>query len=267
MRYYKRFFLTTVLCAPLSLWAGCLEQPQGGCSIFSLSPSLGYYKYAEPSLMNIQGPLVGIEGEYQYISTKNIVLWINGGFAFVNGRYDGSSVNLITLERTPLTFHNDKSYILNLSPKIGYRISFYSKGVSLLPYIGAGYRYLYNNTTDNVEGGYERISNYFYVPIGLQLTKVWNKWIWQSQIEFDIFAYGYQYSGTDGGFTNAQHDGYGANAYTLFGRKEHMLSWLIGPYIQYWNIKQSEFAKGDTRTWYEPENYTINTGVMVKFIF
>lgn len=232
------------------------------CSSFSLAPSLGYYKYAEPGLMNIKGISFGLQADYQYTSAEKVAFIFASEIAFVNGRYAGSYQN-----GTPLSYNNDNSYLLSFSPRIGYQLYFARQDLQLVPFIGIAYRYLNNDNADK-PGGYLREANYFYIPVGITVDKRFSKWLFESNFEFDYFVYGRQYSGIDGGIENAQHSGYGAKLNALVGQADASVTWLAGPYIKYWNIKDSETATGASQsTWIEPANYTVDSGLMVKFVF
>ncbi len=235
---------------------------KAGCSLFSISPMAGYYSYREPGLISIKGPSFGLDGSYQYIDRNKVTLIVDGQFGFVNGKYDGRLLNGQAFQ-----MDNDNSYILGISPKVGYVFSWQKSGLKLTPYIGLGYRYL-NNDSSNNSAGYLRISNYFYIPVGADISWHKNKLIIQSRLEFDGLIHGIQYSGIDGGVTNQQREGWGANGYLLLGRDQGSWAWLIGPYIKYWKIQTSETADGATqKVWYEPENNTVDAGLMMKFIF
>ncbi|WP_440682832.1 hypothetical protein [Cysteiniphilum halobium] len=232
-----------------------------GCSLFSISPMAGYYSYREPGLMSIKGPSFGLDGNYQYIDRNKVTLIVDGQLGFVNGKYDGRLLN-----GQPFQMENDNSYILGIAPKLGYVFSWQRAGLKLTPYIGLGYRYLHNDSSNN-SAGYLRISNYFYIPVGADISWHMNKFIIQSRLELDGLIHGTQYSGIDGGISNQQREGWGANGYILLGREQGGWAWLIGPYIKYWKVQTSEVASGNTNKWIEPENNTVDVGLMIKFIF
>ena len=259
----KRSFLAGVLCiAATSAYSLCSEHNRS-CSLFSISPTFGYYQYKEPGLMSIKGPSFGLQLDYQQISRNGMVLFVNAELGFVNGKYDG---RLNDNEQTPFTMNNDNSYILGISPRLGYQFLLYQQQLALTPYAGLGYRFLHNGTSDN-QYGYLRISNYFYLPLGVQLTLNKGHFMMQSQLEFDVLPHGIQYSGVDGGVYNQQDRGFGANANILFGQDESSWAWLVGPYVKYWKIPDSKAEAGNTYTWKEPKNNTLDIGLMAKFIF
>ena len=255
--YAAMFFLLSTATS----YAAC-GIDQTGCSLFSISPMVGYYSYREPGLMSIKGPSFGLDGSYQYIDRNKVTLIVDGQLGFVNGKYDGSLLN-----GQPFQMDNDDSYILGISPKIGYVFFWQKLSLALTPFIGLGYRFL-NNDSSHDSAGYLRISNYFYIPVGVDVNWHKGKLVFQSRIEFDGLIRGVQYSGIDGGVTNQQREGWGANGYLLLGRDQESWTWLVGPYIKYWKIQSSETANGATTNgWYEPENNTLDVGLLFKFIF
>lgn len=192
---------------------------------------------------------------------------LHSEFGFVNGTYDGA-----LMDGTPYTFKDDKSYIAAFSASLGRQFSFENQrdyqGYAI-PYIGLGYRRLVNDTSDNPYG-YARYSNYFYLPLGVQLEITKGQVMIQFQLEFDYLLHGTQKSKeSDSVITtldveNQQKNGYGANANLLFGRRHSLWTWLVGPYVRYWNL-----AKGDTDElgYYEPKNNTLEAGIMLRFVF
>ena len=53
------------------------------------------------------------------------------------------------------------------------------------------------------------------------------------------------------------------------GRNTGHVTWLIGPYIKHWNIKDSDSVKSsvDGKFYHEPANNTLDIGLMLRFIF
>ena len=229
-----------------------LNNSQGSRFIFS--PSVGYYKYKSPELMEITGPLLSFGVDYQYTKENNIVLMVSSDFSFVNGSYTGS-----LFDGKPQTFDNDNSYILGVSPRLGYQFYFQEQVFKFLPSIGLGYRYL-NNDASNEPGDYLRQSAYFYIATSFRFEYVYTHWTWKANIEFDVLMYGAQYSRTKGGVKNKQDSGFGLNSYILMGSGTS----FIGPYIKYWNIADSDLDASGVR---ERKNNTLDIGVMYQFIF
>ena len=231
-------------------------------SRISFSSAAGYYQYKEPEIkpipMSIKGPSLSFNLDYQYTYTNNIVLMLNSDFGFVYGKYDGS-----LMDGTPASLDSN-SFILGISPRLGYQFYLPKYSLRLVQFIGLGYRYLHNDTS-NHPNGYLRQSNYFYLSIGFIFEYEYKDWLWQSTIEFNNLIEGIQYSGHPIDVTNKQDSGFGINGNILMGRDMGHVTWLIGPYIKYWNIKDSD-SVGLTEA-YEPANNTVDIGLVLRFIF
>src|SRR2546423_13525652 len=96
-------------------------------------------------------------------------------------------------------------------------------GVSFSPYLGFGYRHLYNDSrgyTSTNRAGYRRYSNYLYAPLGVTIRfDLGNRWVLAPTVEADIFLLGKQRSrlrAADRGFyavTNNHRNGNGPRGY------------------------------------------------------
>jgi len=66
------------------------------------------------------------------------------------------------------------------------------RSVSLSPYVGVGYRYLYNDvrgSTSTGAIGYRRESNYIYEPIGLTARfLLGDRWVLAPTLEGEVFT-------------------------------------------------------------------------------
>lgn len=142
----------------------------------------------------------------------------------------------------------------------------------LSPYIGLGYRYLFNDgrgITNTGYGGYRRESNYIYLPLGI----IHRRWLndqasLESTLEYDQLLAGTQVSSlSDTGLgysdaTNSQSNGYGLK----LSVKYQKANWAIGPYLYYWDIGQSDIVpeiQNGVPTGYglvEPKNNTVEFG-------
>jgi hypothetical protein len=149
-------------------------------------------------------------------------------------------------------------------------------GASLSPYLGLGYRYLYNDLrVSGSSGGYRRYSNYFYAPVGFTARfRLGEGWVLAPTLEADVFLQGKQVSElSDTGLgyidvTNYQNTGRGHRA-SLMVEKD---AWAFGAWTQYWHISDSDvqFAGvvgGTPRTAREPENYTRESGLELRYRF
>lgn len=232
-----------------------------------ITPEAGYYKYEEPNIMQLKGPLIALSSEF-FMPISNgfyFRLFLRGAYNFGDYSSNGSG-----------TQDNDNSWFVNISPTIAYQFSFKIK-MSLIPYIGIGYRYLNNDSsgefTTTGHYSYLRESNYIYLPIGLNyIIGTHNSWAYRFQIEYDQLIRGYQYShlrSSDGGtIQNIQTKGYGLNAKIEFATKiSHTTTFGFGPYIYYWSIPNSEGSQFGNVTYIEPKNNTIDAGLFINFTF
>jgi hypothetical protein len=151
--------------------------------------------------------------------------------------------------------------------------------VSFSPFLGLGYRYLYNDsrgysTTGAI--GYRRESNYIYAPAGLTARfHLGDRWVLAPTLEADIFVRGRQASKlSDTGLglmdvTNEQKGGRGHRV-SLMLEKDH---WAIGAWTHYWHIKDSDLqcvtavVNGVCLAGLEPENYTRESGLEIRYRF
>jgi hypothetical protein len=220
------------------------------------------YHYEEPNFITITGARVGVVGAYTFAWRNRMFLKIDGRSSFGSLEYQGSG----TEDGVP-------DWILETRTVVGMDF-FAGSRVSLSPYLGLGYRFLYddlrgNSSTGNV--GYRRYSNYLYAPVGLTVRiGLGNRWVLAPNAEADVFIVGKQksqLSDTNLGYndvTNTQKQGYGYRAYLMI-EKDHF---AFGPWMQYWNIKQSDMQPiGNGGTGYEPDNWTREVGIEFRYRF
>ncbi len=148
----------------------------------------------------------------------------------------------------------------------------------LSPFIGIGYRYLYNDLRDLGNNGYRRESQYIYIPIGITHRFRLNyKARISTTFEYDYFVQGKQtsylsdigpaYASVFGDPVNYQNHGYGLR-FSTSHEEEH---WSIGLFFHYWRIGDSEVNYySDPPLLYsiiEPKNETKEIGLQVKYRF
>ena len=252
---------------PARLYASITLAVLGSCSYAveaTLGVESGYYSYVEPGVMSMKGPLVGIHGSIlgklgePRADGVTVGLW--GRAAYTATNYTSKDTGSIN--------SGIPSYIGNIKPTIGYRFSSY-KQYRINPYIGAGYRFLFNNfdgfTTSTGHNGFNRYSNYLYIPIGTRASYHFTRHYGISgHAEFDWMVWGRQVSAIHNTINNDQRNGYGLNGSLLF---ENYLgpgfSLGIGPYSRYWYIPESEQDKG----FVEPQNSTLEVGLKLNMSF
>jgi len=218
------------------------------------------YHYEEPDFMNLKGNRGGVVGAYTFTNPAHVYNRIDGRVSYGSLKYEGSG-----------TQDNIPDWILEARAVIGKDFLF-GGSVAVSPYIGLGYRYLYNDlrgysTVGNVTYvGYRRYSHYVYAPIGLTLRmRTGDQWVFAPTVEYDAFLAGRQFTKLsdtglgDPDVSNRQHDGRGYRAYLMVERGH----WAFGPWLHYWNIKISDIQPAG----FEPANWTREYGLELRYRF
>jgi hypothetical protein len=246
-----------------------------------LGVEISHITYKEPDIMEQKGMMYGIVGSYASHSLANqapkgINRWmskIEGRFSFGQIDYDGALD-----DGTPYTVEDINDYILEGRFFMGYDFPV-GKAIIFTPYAGLGYRYLYDGMGKD-PAGYDRESNYFYSPIGIETTiQLPEGWSIGPTIEYDIFWHGWQITHYEDlnplidALENDQKGGYGVRGSIKIQKKTRNLDFVIEPFIRYWNIKRSENSDITILGTYvigygwEPENNSTEIGcrLAVKF--
>lgn len=157
-------------------------------------------------------------------------------------------------------------------------------GVS--PYLGIGYRFL-SNHADEMEGGYRRESNYFYVPLGAELGwQMGEDWKLTFTGEFDWLIKGSQLSRMSDtelpspyeykDVRNQQSKGFGLRGSVKLETTYAGVGVFIEPFYRFWKIQNSklepliitdgyyDYYGGDL---VEPFNITREYGVKIGVSF
>ena len=260
----KKSIITAALCVVVFQSASAqsadpLATPAG----WEIGGQLSNYRYEEPTLgVKLWGPRVGVTGAYTFVSAEHWFLKFDGRLAYGSLKYEGSG----TQDSVPDSIFETRVVVGK---------DFLSgSSVSLSPYAGLGYRYLYNDsrgTSSTGAIGYQRFSNYLYAPVGLTLrAKIASQWVISPTIEYDYFIKGRQDSQlTDTGLglsdaSNKQDKGYGYRASLMIEKG----AWAFGPWIQYWRIEDSDIVPvGFGFGVQEPQNETREYGVEVRYRF
>jgi hypothetical protein len=219
------------------------------------------YRYEEPGLMWLKGDRSGISGAYTALGLQEVHVRLEARFSYGELEYQGSG----TLRGVP-------DYLFEMRALVGKDMR--AGGVVWVPFVGLGYRSLYNDlrgTTSTGALGYRRLSRYWYVPMGLGLRLgIGAGLVLAPQVEYDAFTSGRQrsYLGDTGiGFndvTNRQHHGRGYRAQLMLeGRR-----WAFGPWTHYWKVKDSDIQPiGLGFAGLEPANWTRESGVELRYRF
>ncbi len=239
-------------------------EPQKG-GAWEIGTEISHIKYEEPGLMEEEGIMYGIFGSYTY--HNNYMLKAEGKYSYGQVDYDGK-----LSDGTPYTIDNIDDFMLEFRGLGGYDF-LVSKATTLTPYIGFGYRYL-NDDPSFDPASYERESNYFYSPIGIEtLTELQNGWSVGLTVEYDYFWKGIQKSHLEDFLAsldtleNDQDDGYGVRGSIKFQKKSEKLNYVIEPFIRYWDIEKSDVVSitySGTPTGYvgwEPANESTEFGI------
>ena len=222
---------------------------------------LAYYHYEEPDFVKITGPRLGPVGAYTFTWPNRVFLRIEGRESYGSLKYEGSG----TQDSVP-------DLILEARSLAG--MDFHAGGVVLSPYLGLGYRFLYDDLrgySSSGAAGYRRYSNYLYAPVGLTVRiGLGDRWVLAPTGEVDIFIVGKQktrLSDAGVGFndvTNTQKSGSGYRAYLMFER-DHL---AFGPWLHYWHVGESDLQPiGQGQFGFEPENWTREAGVEFRYRF
>lgn len=224
---------------------------------------LSNYRFEEPEQgVRIRGPRAGVTGAFTFAGASPWFFRIDGRYAYGALDYEGSG----TADRLP-------DWILETRGILGRDFLARSRA-SVSPFAGLGYRYLYNDlrgTTSTGAVGYQRVSSYFYLPLGITARfALGGSWVIAPTVEYDFFIRGEQVSylsDTGLGYAdanNSQDDGYGYRI-SLMAEKG---AWAIGPWMQYWSIEESDTVPvGLGTSVFEPRNQTREYGLDLKYRF
>ena len=238
--------------------------------VWEIGTELSYIKYEEPDVMDETGTMFGIVGSYIY--RDNGMFKAEGKWSYGQVDYDGQ-----LQDGTPYTISGIDDYMLEIRGLAGYDFSVL-KTITVTPYVGFGYRYL-NDDTSIDAAGYERESNYFYSPIGIEaINNLKDGWSLGAKVEFDIFWAGIQKSHISdiaaglNDIKNDQEDGYGVRGSIKIQKEGDKIDFLIESFLKYWNIGESKTSdityNGSYIGYgYEPKNNSIEIGgkLAVKF--
>lgn len=258
---------------------------------FNVGTEYFYAKYKEPDVMEQRGKLWGMNGAYAYRP--------NSGDLFYN-----SLVNTFGLES--LYASGDFKYEAEAASQAGLQIDkdnymyelrgilgreyIYDNDVMML-YSGFGYRYLNDDEDDKVfllRGstilGYERESNYYYIPAGFSFLRKWaDNTAVKVMAEYDFFFHGKQISRfsdfnqyvspaqASPDVENTQDSGYGIRGSVNLAMALGPVDLFAEPFFRYWHINDSEVVTeqvlGSSGDWIEPKNETIEAGMKLGFKF
>jgi hypothetical protein len=241
--------------------------------------------YAEPDFMRNKGFMWGFSGDYTYRPDR-FMLKVDGRFSL--GDVDYWSAGTGTQE-------DIRDYNFETRFSFGYDLTA-SEKTSVIPFMGLGYRYLFDGgggtVTSSGARGYDRKSNYLYSPIGMETTfRLGRGWLLGFSGEYDLLWHGWQYSEIgdlvedpfipivlpDFVAKNDQEKGWGARGSIKLVKNLGRMDFAVEPYLRYWHIEDSDAFQ---LFWYsylfdmpvldsmkEPANNTTEWGVRVGIRF
>jgi opacity protein-like surface antigen len=226
------------------------------------------YHYEEPDFAQLTGNRAGVVGAYTFTDDRHWFSRIDGRISYGKLKYEGSG-----------TIDNVPDWIGEIRAVAGKDFLF-GGSLALSPYIGLGYRYLYDDLrgySSTGDAGYRRYSNYVYAPVGLTLRiNTGGQFVIAPAIEYDAFIQGRQVTKlSDTGIagvqdvSNEQTKGYGYRASLMF----EINHWAVGPWLSYWSIKDSDVqcftavVNGQCLAGQEPANWTREWGVDLRYRF
>lgn len=233
------------------------------------------YSYKEPVFnLEIDGLQYGVFGVYTYRPPRGDALHSDVINMYkIDARFAAGPVDYSSGPSGQLD--NEDNYAFELRGIAGYG-HLVNERFLLTGYGGFGFRYLNNDSggrqTTTGAYGYERVSNYFYLPIGVetfhQITPHWNI---AADLEWDIFLYGEQtsyLSDVTSGYPdleNNQDRGYGIRGSTRIIKEGEQVNLFFEPFFRYWRIHDSEVTRAVGNTYVvsglEPDNNTTEYGV------
>ncbi len=239
--------------------------------VWEIAPEIYHATYKEQDIMKNKGMMVGIGGAYTYDRET----WLlKGELRGAWGSVDYSSPSSGTASGFGDTMFEARG-------TMGFKQE--TKKNHIITFFGVAYRYLNDDssgkTTSTGARGYERESNYFYSPIGIEFTRhLKDRWTWGGSIEYDLFWTGRQVSHLSdavsslGNVSNDQDSGYGFRFSLKFKRQGDKFDVLIEPFFRWWHVDYSGLSNVTYQGvlvgyGYEPENTTSELGAKIALLY
>lgn len=241
-------------------------------SVFYIGPELYFFNYEEPGLMEETGMFYGVafgailrewvpDSPDQALADDKMMVRGEGRFAVGTVDYDGQYQ-----DGRPLTMDGIDDYVFEGRLLLGPE--WLSSNMLSTLYAGVGYRYL-NDDSSFHPAGYERESNYYYIPIGGEIsTSLQAGWSVVGRVEYDYFLWGLQKSHIGIIMENRQNSGHGYRASIKLQKKSKDVMFVIEPFFRYWDIDDSELEYlGGGYYGLEPANNTTEYGIQLSVLF
>jgi len=249
---------------------------------FEISTETYWFRYEEPDVMEDEGLFFGIAGSAtsrgRFLSKEEAegddVARLELSVAF--GQVDYSS-------ETTGTMDDVDDWTFEVRGLIGHEWMINSDRTTILPFTGVAYRYLNDDsggrTTTTNHGGYQRESNYFYTPFGVEImTDMSEEWSAGLSAEYDLFWFGKQKSHLGDAVAglatleNDQKKGYGYRVSFKLKKEGEEFDIIFEPYYHYWDIEKSEeapvlYSGVAVGYGWEPKNNTQQYGLKTSVYF
>ena len=230
---------------------------------FELGVQGSRYEYTEVDFAKYSGNRVGLVAALTFADGSGLFSKIDLRGSYGRLKYESAGVET-----------NVPDLILEARALAG--LDWIGESVSLSPYLGLGYRFLYDNLQgyhDSNPSGYRRYSNYLYAPAGFTARlHLGGGWVLAPTAEADVFLYGVQVnklSDIDVGLTdvtNHQNKGRGYRGALMLEKDR----WTFGVWTSYWHIQASDTQQavaGGNSPSSVPENTTRETGLELRYRF
>lgn len=215
--------------------------------------------YEEPDFMRNKGFMYGVYGYYAIHlsdltqprtlkdavrdSQKLNMFKLETRFAFGEVDYDSNGTGSVD---------DLEDFVFEIRGVTGYDFPI-GNAVVVTPFFGVGYRYLNDDSGGRVTTtghlGYERESNYVYLPIGAELvTGFGQPWSFGVTAEYDLFIAGTQKSHLEdvsssfATLENDQESGWGVRGSLKIMRHTPVFDLVFEPFIRYWKIDDSKVS-------------------------
>ncbi|HEX9462033.1 MAG TPA: hypothetical protein VGB82_05485 [Alphaproteobacteria bacterium] len=256
-------------------------------------PEAGAQPAAPPNTLTFQWA-PGLEVHNQAYREPSIGVkedgWFGGGTLDARAVYNGWQLRgegLLAYGRMDYSGSGTVNGIDDLEVELrvlgAYAIRLDAQGDEITPYAGYGYRvledYLGGKTTSTGARGYDRQSQYHYIPMGLEARLgLAPGWSVKPRAEYDYFIRGYQDSYLSQAIAglqdvrNTQTSGYGVRGSLTLQTNFGPTPVEFGPFVRYWKIQQSDtqpviFRGVTVAGGFEPANHTTEIGFGFKVWF
>jgi len=219
----------------------------------SFGISASNFKYDEPGYMTLKAAKLGLDFSSTYAPgakwpNTSDAWFYKAQLSYSSGKADYSSPISGNLNNTPHWYYEARALMGKDIDMGSYMLS---------PYVGLGYRHLFNNLS------YDRISNYTTLPLGLtHKVSLADQSQLHTSVEYMHLLSGEQKVKLGNQTYNLdQRSGYGIR----LDMTRRYSTWSLGPSLTYWHLGQSEV--GYPTPLFEPKNNTLEIGLKGAYRF